>query len=147
MGRPAKPTRMKELAGNPGKRPLNKSEPKTSSLPMAPSGMTARAKTAWAKIVHAMPPGVYTALDSNLLAAYCEAVSLHGQATAKLTKGPLEITGSTGQVKVTPWIGVQSEAARLIATLGAKLGLDPVSRQQINSEEGQAADEFDGLIN
>lgn len=147
MARLAKPTALKELAGNPGKRAINKTEPKPKLGLAAPIGMTPRAKTVWAKLSTSMPLGVFTACDSFLLCAYCEAVSVHQTATAKITKGPAETTGSTGQVKVSPWFSTQADAARLIVQLGAKLGLDPVSRQNINSEDsGKVDDEFGDLI-
>lgn len=143
----SKPARLKEIEGNPGKRTLNKQEPKPSAGPAAPTVMSPRAKTVWGRLVKAMPPGVFTSCDSNLLAAYCEAVAMHQIATAKLAKGPLEATGSMGQVKVSPWFSTQADAARLIVQLGAKLGLDPVSRQQINIDGGDKIDdEFGDLI-
>lgn len=144
----AKPTRVKELEGNPGKRKLNQSEPKPSGLPAPPTAMTPRAKTVWSRLIKAMPPGVYAATDSYTLAAYCEAVSNHQLATTKIAKGEHEVTGSTGQKKLSHWFAVQSDQARLMASLGARLGLDPVSRQQINVEGGsQVDDEFGDLLN
>jgi P27 family predicted phage terminase small subunit len=143
----SKPTRVKELSGNPGKRKLNKAEPKPSGLPSPPTVMTNRAKTVWKRLVLAMPPGVFTATDSYLLAAYCEVVATHQLATGKIAGGEIETVGSTGQAKLSPWFGVQSDAASKMASLGAKLGLDPVSRQQINADNGdQAPDEFGDLI-
>jgi len=142
-----KPTRVKELSGNPGKRTLNKVEPKPSGLPMPPSVMSNRAKTIWKRLILAMPPGVFASTDSFALAAYCEAVSTHQLATSKISGGDIEVTGSTGQTKISPWFAVQSDAARLMATLGAKLGLDPVSRQHLNADNGsQGGDEFGDLI-
>lgn len=147
MARLAKPAALKEFDGNPGKRRLNKSEPKPKLGLTAPVGMTARAKTVWLKLSNSMPLGVFTACDTFLLAAYCEAVSVHQTATAKIVKGPAETTGSTGQVKVSPWFSTQADAARLIVQIGAKLGLDPVSRQHINTEDsGKVDDEFGDLI-
>jgi P27 family predicted phage terminase small subunit len=144
----AKPAKVKELSGNPGKRALNKSEPKPTGLPSPPSVMTARAKTVWQRLVKSMPPGVYAATDSYQLAAYCEAVSVHQLATSKIAKGEVEVIGSTGQTKQSHWFGLQADAARLMSTLGAKLGLDPISRQQINSADtgSQVDDEFGDLI-
>lgn len=142
-----KPTKIKELAGNPGKRTLNRAEPKPSGLPSPPTVMSKRGRTVWTRLVTAMPPGVFTATDSFVLAAYCEAAGTHQLATAKIAGGDVEIVGSTGQAKLSHWFGVQSDAARLLATLGAKLGLDPVSRQQINADNGsQGGDEFGDLI-
>lgn len=143
-----KPTRLKEIEGNPGKRPLNKGEPKPIGLPSPPTVMTARAKTIWQRLVQSMPPGVFTATDSFQLAAYCEAVSNHQLATSKIAKGDVETIGSTGQKKLSHWFALQSDSARVMVTLGAKLGLDPVSRQHINQDTGnQVSDEFGDLIN
>ncbi len=109
--------------------------------------MSNRAKTVWKRLILAMPRGVFTATDSFLLAAYCEIVSVHQLATAKIAGGEIETTGSTGQSKLSPWFAVQSDAASKMASLGAKLGLDPVSRQQINADNGsQGDDEFGDLI-
>ncbi|MCB4861961.1 phage terminase small subunit P27 family [Sphingobium sp. PNB] len=135
MGRLAKPTALKELGGNAGKRALNKKEPKPFGGPVKPAVMTASAKKIWDKVVVSMPPGVFTAADSHLLGAYCEAVARHEAATKAIIKGDAEVTGSTGQVKVNPWYREQADAARLIVTIGAKLGLDPVSRQHIHSDK------------
>lgn len=142
-----KPTAVKKLAGNPGKRALNKSEPKPSGLPTPPSAMSNRAKTVWKRLVVAMPPGVFAATDSYVLAAYCEAASNHQLATAKIAGGEIETLGSTGQTKLSPWFAVRSDNARLMATLGAKLGLDPVARQGLHTgKEDQGSDEFGDLI-
>ena len=143
----AKPLKVKELGGNPGKRKLNKAEPKPSGLPSPPTVMSARAKTVWGRLVLSMPPGVFAATDSYALAAYCEAVSNHQLATSRIARGEVEVEGSQGQKRLSHWFTVQSDAARLMATLGGKLGLDPVSRQQINANvEGQVDDEFGDLI-
>jgi P27 family predicted phage terminase small subunit len=142
-----KPTAVKELTGNPGKRALNKREPKPCGPPSPPTVMTARAKTVWQRLITAMPPGVFAATDSYTLAAYCEAVATHQLATSKIAKGDFEVIGSTGQAKLSHWFSVQSDNARLMATLGAKLGLDPVSRQNINAGTGdRVEDEFGDLI-
>lgn len=136
------------MAGNPGKRKVNKAEPLIAGEPSPPTVMTPRAKTVWKRLVLAMPPGVYALTDSYVLAAYCEAVATHQLATDRITKGPHETTGSTGQTKLSHWFSVQADAARLIISLGAKLGLDPVSRQQLNSgNQAETDSEFDGLIN
>jgi len=146
MGRPSKPTELKALSGNPGKRPLNKHEPKPKGGAAQPLIMTAAAKKIWPKVVNSMPPGIFSAADSYILSAYCEAVAAHQLATKMLMETPPTVTGSTGQTKVSPWIAEQRNAAGTIVQLGAKLGLDPISRQNI-STQGQADDDgFGGLI-
>jgi P27 family predicted phage terminase small subunit len=148
MARLHKPTALKELSGNPGKRPLNKAEPRPLGEPTRPTALTPNAKKIWAKLVVSMPEGVFTSADNYLLAAYCEAVATHQLATVHLSTGEYETEGSTGQKKLSPWFALQSDSARLIVTIGAKLGLDPTSRQNINTgPKEQAENEFSGLIN
>jgi P27 family predicted phage terminase small subunit len=148
MARPSKPSAIKELTGNPGKRRLNKSEPRPYGEPARPTIMTPAARKVWAKLVVSMPPGVYTFADSHMMAAYCEAVAAHQRATKHIIDGAGEVTGSTGQTKLSPWLKEQADSARLIVTIGAKLGLDPVSRQHIQTDKGGPSDEDnDGLLN
>ena len=50
-GRPPKPTAVKELEGNPGKRPLNKNEPKPKqTAPKCPSWLEPDAKKEWRRL-------------------------------------------------------------------------------------------------
>jgi hypothetical protein len=47
VGRLPKPTALKVLSGNPGKRALNKNEPKPGGVPTCPSSLDATAKREW----------------------------------------------------------------------------------------------------
>ena len=50
-GRPPKPTAIKELEGNPGKRPLNKNEPKPKAkAPKCPPWLESDAKKEWRRL-------------------------------------------------------------------------------------------------
>ena len=50
-GRPPKPTALKALAGNPGKRPLNQAEPKFEARVMrAPAHLSDEAKREWRRV-------------------------------------------------------------------------------------------------
>lgn len=150
MPRTSTPTIIKEKAGNPGKRPLNKSEPQPSGNPVRPTVMTGAARKVWTRLVGAMPREVYTACDSALLAAYCEAVAAHATATKLIAGKDFEPigTGSTGQQVIHPAYKLQADQARLIATLGQRLGLDPIARQSINTSPAQTdeGDPFASLI-
>lgn len=78
-----------------------------------------------------MPPGLYTAADREMLAAYSVAASLHRKAVVKLRKDGEIAYGETGAPYQSPWVGIASRQAGLIASLGSKLGLDPSSRQHL----------------
>lgn len=148
MPRTKTPTAVKVRSGNPGKRKINKAEPQPKGRPTKPTIMTPMAKKVWDKLVAAMPEEVYTNADSALLAAYCEAVANHMHATSVIAEGaPLMVPGSTGQEVLNPIYKHQEAQARLIVSIGQRLGLDPIARQSINAGESQEADPFAGLLN
>ncbi len=136
MPRTAVPTHIKKLAGNPGKRPINDTEPQPAGAPVPPKEMTRAAKDVWKRLVGSMPPEVYTGADTDILAAYCEAVSNWRAATKLIAARGFEpmVPGSTGQLVVNPVYRLQSDQARLIKEIGQRLGLDPIARQQINAD-------------
>ncbi|MFC3079504.1 phage terminase small subunit P27 family [Phenylobacterium terrae] len=141
-GRPRIPTALKELAGNPGKRALNKREPKPTNTPKPPSTISPGALAVWKRIVSTMPAGVYAATDENLLAAYCEAVAGWREATEAIKTQGRYVNGSTGQLVISPAVKDQNTQADQMNRLGARLGLDPVSRQNINAPETEEDNEF-----
>lgn len=131
----AKPTRVKELAGNPGKRKVNKKEPRPLGLPTPPETLSAAALPIWQRLVMSMPEGVYAATDEHLLSAYCEQVVIFQTASVTLSTEPAVVTGSQGQLVPSPWVKILNEASRLISTLGAQLGLNPAARQSLAVEQ------------
>ena len=67
-GRKPKPTAMKELEGNPGKHPLNTSEPKpTKKAPACPKWLEPEAKKEWRRLAKQMEAiGILTEVDALL---------------------------------------------------------------------------------
>lgn len=70
-----KPTKLKIIAGNPGKRSLNKREPQPpADEPSMPAWLSSRAKIEWKRIVPELKRlGLLTAIDLAALACYCQA--------------------------------------------------------------------------
>ena len=73
-GRKPKPTAMKELEGNPGKHPLNTSEPKPNKkAPACPKWLEPEAKKEWRRLakqmeaesIAALPLHLYRVTDDN----------------------------------------------------------------------------------
>jgi P27 family predicted phage terminase small subunit len=73
-GRPPKPTALKVLNGNPGKRPLNKFEPKPKPiLPKCPAWLDPAAKKEWRRVVPELERiGMLTCVDGAALGGYCQ---------------------------------------------------------------------------
>ncbi len=141
-----RPTALHEALGNPSNKKLNKSEPKPKGGPVANRNLSAASLKIWKRIVESMPEGVYTTCDEAILTSYVIAVHVMNKALGdwKAAGEPATIAGSTGQLVTHPLIKVLQEQGRLIATLGTRLGLDPVSRQAINTDQ-PSSDGDDGV--
>lgn len=138
-GRPATPTVLKELSGNPGKRALNKREPKPTGTPTPPT-LTPEAAQVWKRLVSTSPSALYKAPDEFVIAAFCEAVAGHRVATLMIIEQGRYATGSTGQITVAPWVKDQADQARLVMAYASRLGLDPVARTSIMTSEEDTDD-------
>jgi phage terminase small subunit len=73
-GPPPKPTRIRRLEGNRGRRPLPGNEPQyPSGVPERPSGMSAASRKIWDTLVREMAPsGVLRPVDALALVQLCE---------------------------------------------------------------------------
>lgn len=143
-----KPQTIKQLEGNPGKQKLNASAPVASGAPACPAHLKGYAVTVWRRIISSMPPTLYAACDSQLLAAYCVAADMHKRAVEALAKNGGEVaTGANGAPYQNPWVSIQNKQAQILATLGSRLGLDPAARSGLNLPgTGKPAGKFGDLI-
>ena len=72
-----KPTALKILQGNPGRRPLNKREPKPKKSLRCPAGLSPRARTEWRRLAPELfRLGLLTMADQVIFAMYCETSSV-----------------------------------------------------------------------
>lgn len=147
-GRPAKPTRLKILAGNPGRRPLNKREPQPRvGAPPCPTHLDAEAKREWRRIVKELSAvGLLTHVDRAALADYCiawsEAVALD---TAIVQKGGI-VKVSLGSEEKLIWN--RNKAVERMNKLRGEFGMTPSSRSglQLPAVEKETEDPIDRLM-
>lgn len=133
-GRPPKPTARKVLAGNPGKRALNKHEPKYSKLANIepPDWLDDTARTMWVMLCEELcSQGVLHVTDIHNLELFCCSYSNWRSAQSEVALYGVTIEEPDGKRKKNPAMTAVNEAARQIATFGAMLGLDPGSRQRL----------------
>jgi phage terminase small subunit len=74
-GRKPKPTALKLIDGNPGKRPIAGREPKPpATQPTCPAHLAATAKSEWKRLAGVLNEiGLLTRIDRTVLATYCQA--------------------------------------------------------------------------
>jgi P27 family predicted phage terminase small subunit len=134
-GRKPTPTVIKLLRGNPGRRPLNTSEPKPRALSMeCPAELTdTEARLEWdRRIVPAIVSGQITSADWALALAHCELYAEWRACALEAMKHP-RIISVGKQPQPNPY---RSEARKIRAELwkvDAELGFSPVSRSRVTA--------------
>jgi P27 family predicted phage terminase small subunit len=128
-----KPTALRRLQGNPGKRAYNHDEPLAPrDMPTCPRHLSSDAKTEWKRIAAALHQmGVLTVVDRAALAAYCQAWGRWVEAERKLKETPLLLKTSSGHVQQSPYLSIANRQLELMGRFMAELGLTPASRSRV----------------
>ena len=149
-GRKPKPTNIKILEGNPGKRKLNEHEPQPQrKAPPCPKWLEPEAKKEWrrlAKTLEAM--GVLTDADMAAFAGYCQAYARWKEAEERITDRGLVIRTPSGYPQQVPYISIAQQYLKLMQQFAEQFGLTPAARSRIiaGSGEGKAVDDLDELL-
>lgn len=149
-GRKPKPTVVRSLEGNPGRRPLNDREPRVpDGVPDCPEYLDGEAKAEWfrtASVLREM--GLLTKADRTALAAYCVAYSRWVEAEAQVRKyGTIVKSPDKGFPMKSPYLTVADQALETMRKLMVEFGLTPSSRSRIRvPADSEAADEFDLFV-
>ncbi|AKI27719.1 terminase [Moraxella phage Mcat17] len=133
-GRKPKPTAIKELTGNPGKRALNKNEPKFAQITEIepPVWMTDTAVTMWRTVMpELLATGVLTVADVHNVEAFCMSYSRWREAEQEVERYGLVIMDDNGKLNKNPALTIINEAKTQMMKFGSLLGLDPSSRTRL----------------
>ena len=135
-GRKAKPTAIKVVTGNPGKRALPKNEPKPKNrLAAAPVWMSDEQRAIWEYGLREAPAGVLTAIDYAIYTVYVVAVAAHQTAALRCAEDGTVIETKQGNVIQAPWVGLMNRQAAVIIRACAELGFTPSSRSRVSVED------------
>lgn len=142
------PTALRLIQGNPGKRALNKNEPKPKKgAPKCPAHLDIKAKTAWRKLCERLDEmGVLTLADEHalelLVSIYARirdlqrAVKNYGSTTYTT----ISTQGET-VVKAYPEVSQLEKAESLFRSYLTEFGLTPSSRTKLSTGEKQDKDD------
>ncbi|MGV8986049.1 MAG: phage terminase small subunit P27 family [Cypionkella sp.] len=132
-GRKPKPTAIKVLEGNPGKRPVNPAEPQPpGSQPDAPPHLCAEARAEWDRLAESLNRiGLLTQIDRATMAAYCQCYGRWVEAELKLSETPPILRMPSGYIQQSPWLTISNKQLELMARFMAELGLTPASRSRL----------------
>ena len=136
-----KPTALKILAGNPGKRPLNHREPKPrTGILRCPTWLDKEARACWKRLIPELKlMGVLGRIDVDALINYCDTWSRWKRAILFLQKSGdvYSVKDDDGKVKyVAQWPQV-AVARNLLTALNRyqqEFGMTPASRVGLKAE-------------
>lgn len=149
-GRKPLPTQMKVLRGNPGKRALNKAEPKPQvKAPPCPRHLSKEARKEWRRISkELLTLGLLTVVDRAALAAYCQAWSRWVEAEEQMSKPDFKLVRSTdkGYEHASPWVGVANNALKQMKAFLVEFGLTPASRSRVSVAKPEEKDPYSEFL-
>ena len=143
-GRKPKPTALKLLDGNPGKRAINHDEPKlTRGLDAAPGWLDDGATEEWKRVVTDLTDkGVVTRVEQQALACYCQALSVVIACRKSIEERGLTIKTTRGVI-ANPALKIMREYMIVVRAFASEFGLTPASRSRIHVAPGKkGAGEF-----
>jgi len=138
QGRPRKPTELKILEGNPGKRPLPTNEWKPKPMaPKCPNWLHKYAKKEWKAIVPKLEEyGLLTEVDATALAAYCQAYARWREAEEFMSRHNTVFKTTSGYIQQVPQVVIAQKYMALMSTYLSKFGLSPADRVGMVNPKG-----------
>lgn len=142
-GRKPKPTALKALEGNPGKRDLNQNEPKPEKkAPRCPTWLEPEAKKEWRRMVKQLEQlGILTEVDMAAFAGYCQAYARWKEAEEFITKHGTIVKTPSGYWQQVPQVSIAQSYLKIMNRFCEQFGLTPSSRSRIVADKPSDADD------
>ena len=132
-GAKPKPTALKLLQGNPGKRPLNKNEPKPAvAIPDCPDHLSDMAKVHWHDVAgKLLAAKILTVIDGDALTMYCETYARWVDANDHIKKFGMVVKAPSGYPCQSPYLSISNKAFEQMKSILVEFGMTPSSRTKI----------------
>ena len=149
-GRKPKPTAVKVLEGNPGKRPLNMYEPvPEKKAPECPSWLNDEAKEEWDRLADKMVNlGTLTEMDMAAFAGYCQSYARWKEAEEFIEKHGTIVKTPSGYLQQVPQVSIAQTNLKVMLKFCSEFGLTPSFRSRMIAGEVQegSVDEMEFLL-
>lgn len=141
-GRKPKPTALKILEGNPGKRPINGSEPVPPKGGLkCPTWLLPEAKKEWKRLASSLEVmGVLTMADLTAFSGYCQAYARWREAEEFLTQHGSIFKTPSGYVQQVPQVSIAQQNLKIMQSFCTEFGLTPACRARIIAAGGGPED-------
>ena len=149
-GRKPKPTAVKVLEGNPGKRPLNMNEPVSDKIaPDCPTWLSGEAKLEWERLSDKLVNlGTLTELDMAAFAGYCQSYARWKEAEEFIEQHGTIVKTPSGYWQQVPQVSIAQTYLKIMNKFCEQFGLTPSARSRIvaDTAEDKESDEMELLL-
>lgn len=146
-GRKPKPTVLRMIQGNPGRRDFNLHEPQPEALTpdCPPELLEPDAQQEWARtIIPAIQIGQITAADRVLAIAHCDLWAAWRSQLADAARHPHVVAvGEHKHPMPNPARGMANKTLSLLVKVDSELGLSPASRSRVTAHPPASANPLD----
>ncbi len=152
-GPPPKPTALKLVTGNPGKRALNKREPKAAGAYGAPpEHLEAVGKATWRSLAKTLKEmGVESSSDRKSLELLCSVYEEWREAREAVLQHGMTYERATAQgdyiLSVRPEVRIAADAFRRLSRMMLEFGLTPSARSRVSTDKPATVDPMEEYLN
>jgi P27 family predicted phage terminase small subunit len=139
MARHRKPAVIRKREGNPGKRPIP-NEIAGRGKPRCPDHLSDDQKRCWQAVVRALPEGILTSADNQVLERMAVAWALHREAARLIREGAALVKGHDSRPTKNPALTIMRQASLEMELCGTALGLTPYARTRMQAPEAEDDD-------
>jgi P27 family predicted phage terminase small subunit len=144
MGRPPKPTRLRLLEGNPGRRPINENEPRPrrrQRIPSPPDDLGEIGKAEWRKMGPVLVRlGLLTEMDTTAFHMYCATYERWVDAERQARENPIIQTPS-GYFQHSPYTSLANRLYYMVKQSLSDFGMTPSSRSRVAVDPSDRQDD------
>ena len=128
------PTVLKELHGNPGKRPIPVDEPEgVGDMWAPPPWFDEDQRAQWHYAVDHAPPGLLTGTDREVLVVWVVACVEHAKAVQEVRNLGQVVKTKDGNAIQNPFLPIVNRQALIMMKAGAEMGFSPAARASLGS--------------
>lgn len=134
-----KPTVLKLLEGNPGKRPLTGDEVKPQPIAMGcPKWLPGEAKIVWKEYAEKLERlCLLTEIDGADFQNFCIALGDVNKLTVFIDKNGHTFNSPTGNITRRPEVEFRNQAIKIVTVLAGKFGMSPSDRAGLVTVDGK----------
>jgi len=137
-GRKTKPTAIKRLEGNLGRRKINENEPAPELiLPPAPADLTDVGRAKWDELAALLfNQGVLTEMDLEMLTLFCQEFENYTDARKNIKSfgGPVLKTDKGNPIQ-NPYLSIANQCKNNMLKILLEFGMSPASRSKVTTAQ------------